>query len=272
MKIIALTAQAQLIHAEQLPPPCAEQLPPSRGSLRGNDHQHWAGTFTGKYGVTSLADFLASPDAQIQAATAYHSQVWATLSGNYGAESYIGTTIGGIEITQSGLVAAAHLLGAGTVGKWLASSGATNPTDGNGTTLTAYLSEFAGYALSATAPTYASLLASEPEGGAGGTGYVYTKPPLSPTSGTGSAAILPGRKSHSFASAAEGFRSATGYHMGQVRTLFIGVVAMTVLTWMAYVVFTKWHGYSHGVDSIRDMTFDILRATVVSLVIMLLMV
>lgn len=238
-------------------------------SPRQND---WSGTFTGKYGVTSLADFLADPDAQLQAVTAYHARLWKTLADTYGAGEYIGREVGGVEITESGLVAAAHLLGPATVGKWLASGGASDPSDANGTTLTSYLSSFAGYALSASAPTYTSLLAAVPSGGAASSGYSYTPPPLSPSGNGGSTAMLSSTNSHGFGSAADGFHASTGYDMGQVRTLFVGLVAMTVLTWMAYVVMSKWRSYSHGGESARNMTFDVLRAMVVTTVVLLLMV
>lgn len=233
----------------------------------------WNGSFSGKYGVTSLAEFLANPDAQVQAVTAYHAQAWRTLASTYGAASYLGTTINGIEITQSGLVAAAHLLGAGTVGAWLKSGGTTNPADGNGTTLTDYLSNFAGYALSATAPTYAALLAADPTGGATGAGYIYTDPPLSSSGGgSGAVALLTLHNSHGFTSAAQGFHAATGYQMGTVRDLLVGLAATVVLTWMAYVVISKWHAFSGGVETIREMTYDILRAMVVTSIVLLLMV
>lgn len=240
------------------------------GTPKKND---WNGSFSGKYGVTSLAEFLANPGAQVQAVTAYHAQAWSTLAGTYGAASYLGTTIKGIEITQSGLVAAAHLLGAGTVGEWLKSGGTGNPADGNGTKLSSYLSRFAGYALSANAPTYAALLAADPTGGTTGERYVYTDPPLSSSDGdSGAVALLTLHNSHGFTSAAQGFHAATGYQMGDVRDLLIGLAATVLLTWMAYVVISKWHAFNGGAETIREMTFDILRAMVVTSIVLLLMV
>ncbi|NMG16249.1 DUF3262 family protein [Aromatoleum bremense] len=233
----------------------------------------WTGSFSGKYGVTSLAGFLANPDAQIRAVTAYHAQAWNTLAGTYGAAGYLGTTLNGIEITRSGLVAAAHLLGAGTVGEWLESGGTTNPADGNGTPLTAYLSKFAGYALGATAPSYAALRAADPAGATTGAGYVYTDPPLgSSGGGSGAVALLTPHNSHAFTSAAQGFHAATGYPMGELRDLLAGLAATAALTWMAYVVISKWHAFNGGTETIREMTFDILRAMVVTSIVLLLMV
>lgn len=54
-----------------------------------------------------------------------------------------GDTINGIVITESGLLAAAHLAGAGGVIKYLDSGGRHDPFDKNGTHLSTYLREFA---------------------------------------------------------------------------------------------------------------------------------
>jgi len=57
-------------------------------------------------------------------------------------DKYKGTTINGIEITEAGLLAAAHLAGAGGVRRFLKSRGSYNPADGYGTRLTNYLKDF----------------------------------------------------------------------------------------------------------------------------------
>ncbi len=240
------------------------------GTPRTND---WDGTFTGKYGVRSLADFLADPDAQVQAVTTYHQAVWNTLSGRYNASSYIGNTIDGIAITQSGLVAAAHLVGAGTVGKWLASGGSTDPRDGNGTAMTAYLRTFAGYAVGGPAPTYAEVLAADPTASA--SAYSYTPPPLAPGSGaatsSGSAGLLSAAQSYGFTSAGQGFEAATGYRMGDVRDLLVNVAAMLLLTWTAYVVISKWRAFAEGFETKQGMAIDIVRAIVLTCVVLMLL-
>ncbi|MDT3671777.1 MAG: transglycosylase SLT domain-containing protein [Aromatoleum sp.] len=236
------------------------------GTPKTND---WTGAFTGKYGVSSLADLLANPDAQVQAVTAYHRQTWNTLTKVYGAESYLGTTITGIPITASGLVAAAHLVGAGTVGEWLKSGGTTDPADGNGTTLVSYLEQFAGYTLNFAPPSYAEVLAGTPSGVSSG-GYVPTPAPLRTSVATGSATLL---KDSSFGrtSAAQGFFGATGYHMGQVRQLLVGIAAMALVTWIAWVVVAKWRGLSEGLDTRRDLAVDIGRAIVLTWIVLLIM-
>lgn len=57
-------------------------------------------------------------------------------------EEFKGKTINGVQITESGLLAAAHLAGAGGVKRFLQSRGNYNPADGYGTKLTNYLKEF----------------------------------------------------------------------------------------------------------------------------------
>lgn len=58
---------------------------------------------------------------------------------------YVGMTIDGILITKSGMLAAAHLGGAGSVQTYLVSNGGKNNHDINNTSIKNYLSEFSGY-------------------------------------------------------------------------------------------------------------------------------
>lgn len=62
-------------------------------------------------------------------------------------ESYIdvweGKIVNGVEITESGILAAAHLAGPGNVKKYFQKG--KNFKDGNGTKLTSYLTQFSGY-------------------------------------------------------------------------------------------------------------------------------
>jgi len=58
---------------------------------------------------------------------------------------YIGCTINGVMITKSGLLAAAHLGGAGNVKEFLESEGEINFADDNETKLTEYLETFKNY-------------------------------------------------------------------------------------------------------------------------------
>ena len=60
--------------------------------------------------------------------------------------------IGGVLITESGILAAAHLAGAGSVKKYLRSYGAQNFADGYGSTVRYYMKRFAGYDTSFITP------------------------------------------------------------------------------------------------------------------------
>lgn len=56
-----------------------------------------------------------------------------------------GRYINGVRVTESGILAAAHLAGAGNVKKYLRSGGATQFEDGNGVTIAYYIKKFSGY-------------------------------------------------------------------------------------------------------------------------------
>ena len=66
-----------------------------------------------------------------------------------GADKYIGKTINGITITASGLLAGAHLKGAGSVADYLKSNGKNIGKDAFGTSVETYIKRFAGYDVSA---------------------------------------------------------------------------------------------------------------------------
>ena len=60
-------------------------------------------------------------------------------------KKYDGKLVNGVLVTESGLLVAAHLVGAGTVRKWIRNG--KKYTDGNGVDLTSYLVKFNGYYL-----------------------------------------------------------------------------------------------------------------------------
>ncbi len=57
----------------------------------------------------------------------------------------VGKTIAGVKITESGILAAAHLAGPGTVKKYLRSNGNYNFSDAYGSSVTHYMKKFSGY-------------------------------------------------------------------------------------------------------------------------------
>ena len=112
--------------------------------------------YLGKYqfGITTLErfkirdskTFLKNPELQEKAFFALCS-VNKWILRKYISRK-VGTKINGIEITESGIIASAHLSGAGNVKKYLRSNGKYNPSDAYGTSIEHYMKKFAGYNLS----------------------------------------------------------------------------------------------------------------------------
>lgn len=107
----------------------------------------WSGTFTGKDGVLSKADFLNNTTAQENAQTAYQKAQWKQLQAN-GSTKFIGQTINGIKITPSALLGGAHLVGSAKVHRFLESNGKTDTTDRNGVSVSQYMKKFQDYDVS----------------------------------------------------------------------------------------------------------------------------
>ena len=93
-----------------------------------------------------LKIFLNSPQAQETAQRIYKQKQWSYIK-NF-APKYDGTTINGIPITQSGMLAATHLLGQTRLQEYLQSNGNIVKKDGYGTSIEEYLQKFAGYDVS----------------------------------------------------------------------------------------------------------------------------
>ena len=109
-----------------------------------NEDGEWT-ELANSYGIYSKEDFLNSPDGQEQAIRAYHRKVCKYIR-YYELEKYIGTTYCGVKVTRSGLLAACHLVGIGTMQKALQRD---KPVyDGFGTPATEYLELFGGYNIS----------------------------------------------------------------------------------------------------------------------------
>lgn len=63
-------------------------------------------------------------------------------------KKYKGNIINDILITESGIIAAAHLVGSGNTIKWFENNGEIDITDSNGVSITHYLELFKGYKIS----------------------------------------------------------------------------------------------------------------------------
>lgn len=104
------------------------------------------GGWTGKCGVTSREGFLASVAAQEQAVAEWLPLLWKYIQAQ-GLEPYAWTMCGGVGLTPSGMIAAAHLLGAGGLKSWIDSGGTLDLRDAYGTPLKEYILLFANYDL-----------------------------------------------------------------------------------------------------------------------------
>ena len=96
-------------------------------------------------GLKNTNDFLNNSALQEKAFVAYVQKNKWILRREI--KKYVGKTIGGVKITESGMLAAAHLGGAGAVQDYLRSNGQISFTDGYGTNIKSYLKEFANYDL-----------------------------------------------------------------------------------------------------------------------------
>lgn len=114
---------------------------------QGKYNNDWTGTFTGRDNVYSIQDFLNNPKAQENAQISYKKRQWLYLKA-VGADKFSGKFINGYMITQSGLLAGAHLKGAGGVIEYLKSNGRANSKDAFGTSVESYMKNFGGYDVS----------------------------------------------------------------------------------------------------------------------------
>lgn len=110
----------------------------------GNPYDNQITAWTGKMGIDSTAEFLASPSVQDAAADEWFELLWGYAE-SLGLDAYLGQTIDGVYITASAIIAGAHLMGAGGMRDWLASGGTLDLTDGYGTPIEEYLALFTGY-------------------------------------------------------------------------------------------------------------------------------
>lgn len=97
--------------------------------------------------VTS-AQFLKNVQLQDSVMVSYMRANNMTL--NNLIDRYEGRVFKGIRITRSGVLAAAHLAGAGNVQKYFSNNDANGRTDANGTSIRNYLEEFNKYKLRET--------------------------------------------------------------------------------------------------------------------------
>lgn len=126
-------------------------------------NNNWKGKFTGNpgYNITSLDDFLDHQEKQDAVMFALLKKNWDLIHSNeYNLDRYVGDTINGQIITESGLLAGAHLLGVDKLKIYLEHNGQpyyvegiegpiiSDNTDGNNTPISKYISDFADFDVS----------------------------------------------------------------------------------------------------------------------------
>ena len=99
-----------------------------------------------RFRIYNTTNFIKNPELQEKAFAAYCAvNKWILRKD---IRRSVGKTINGIKITESGILAAAHLSGAGNVKKFLRSNGKRSAKDAYGSTIGSYLKKFAGYDVS----------------------------------------------------------------------------------------------------------------------------
>ena len=94
-------------------------------------------------GIKNANKFLNSPRLQEKAFIANTARNKWILRRDI--KNFVGKRINGIIVTESGILAAAHLAGPGSVKNYLRSYGLDNFADGYGTTVHYYMKHFSGY-------------------------------------------------------------------------------------------------------------------------------
>jgi len=94
-------------------------------------------------GVTDADLFLSSPALQEKTFKTYASRNKWVLRNDI--KRFNGKYVNGVLVTESGILAAAHLAGPGNVKKYLRSFGEVEFNDAFGTSLRYYLKKFSGY-------------------------------------------------------------------------------------------------------------------------------
>ena len=101
-------------------------------------------------GIDDSCFFISTPRLQENAFNAHISRNKWILRRDI--KRSVGKKIKGIRVTESGILAAAHLAGAGNVKKFLRSSGTIDFADAFGTQVSNYLKKFSGYDTSNVLP------------------------------------------------------------------------------------------------------------------------
>lgn len=105
---------------------------------------NFGGGWTGKYGIKSANQFLNSKRAQDKAMKEWLEVMWGYIE-LHDIDRYAWREVGGDQLTPSGMLAAAHLLGAGALAEYIRSDGKVDLRDPYGTPISSYISRLNGY-------------------------------------------------------------------------------------------------------------------------------
>jgi integrating conjugative element protein (TIGR03758 family) len=224
---------------------------------RAND---WTGSWTGVHGVRSLQDFHARPDAQVKAVVAYHNAVRAQIR-QLGLDRSIGTTVNGVAVSLSGLVAGAHLVGVGNLKSLIDSRGGTVPRDGNGTSVTAYMSALGGCEVDTEAPSFATVAAAQ------GVGSVA----VGPRTPSLTAELPDTRPTARPPSTDEAFATATGRTAADLREAIATIAATLLLLWVAWTSQSNFFAWCKRRTTFYAMKADIVRSCIVLCVVLVIL-
>lgn len=208
----------------------------------GTEANDWRGGWTGKNGVNSLNDFLDNNAIQTQAITGYHDALWDQIKVR-GLDNKVGQTYQGVPITPSGLIAAAHLIGAGGLRSCLNGGSCT---DANTTTARSYMSQFGGFDV-------ASITGSTPTTGfgTGNTGNTGGA-----TASNTSAPFVAGTPT----STSDAFAAGAGVDMSDIRQLILGTLSISFLLWTAWTTRALFSSWRFGNGTLMDMQVNLLSS------------
>lgn len=94
-------------------------------------------------GIHDSSNFLNNPKLQEKAFIALIKRNKSELKSEI--KKYSGRIVSGVKVTESGILAAAHLGGPGSVKKFLKSNGRNQSSDAYGTSVKSYMKKFGGY-------------------------------------------------------------------------------------------------------------------------------
>lgn len=221
------------------------------------DINDWRGAWTGKNGINSKEDFFASAAKQTQAIDDYNIKQWDTIKAD-GSDQFLGQTINGILITESGLLAGAHLVGHAGLHQFLASNGQVVPHDGNKVAVIRYIDKFSGYNIApisghVTTGGNGNTGGNTGDAGADGSQLNYISATGNATGGLEGASVTP----------RDAFKSGSGLGFNDVNLAIQLIFSTLLLLWTAYVSWGQFRLWSEGSTSLMVMQTNIVKAIVI---------